>query len=130
MTYDLVVLCQRVPNIRDIVAGMAAAGRELRVRQVADGAVIQLCDDEGRPLVSVETPVLVQVPGEVERVLGDVAGEPVRVPVWWVELRASARAGASPLAHAFADEVAGRLSGRVWVGRPPAGTGVAARADS
>lgn len=116
MTYDLVVLTGSGPDLRDIAAGMTAAGTELGVRQVAEGAVIQLCDEEENPLVSVETPVLVQVPGEVERVLHDLSTGPVSVPVWWTELRASGTEQAVTLAYAFADELAGRLDGLVWAG--------------
>ncbi|GGQ71333.1 hypothetical protein [Couchioplanes azureus] len=114
MTYDVIALVRQTPDPRAIVAGMIAAGEQLRVRETANGAVIQLCDDAGRPLVSLETPVLVQVPGEVRRLLGD-AYDRVGVPVWWMEARApSGRPEAEALARRFADEVARRLDGVVW----------------
>lgn len=118
MTYDLVVLTRQSFNVQDIVAGMVAAGKELLVRQVADGAVIQLCDEAEQPLVAIEVPMLLQVPGEVERVLGPVGEGPVEVPVWWMEMRAADTDHGADLAHAFADEVAGRVGGQTWVGQP------------
>jgi hypothetical protein len=112
MTSDVVALLQNMPDTKAIVAGLVAAGPELGVRQVADGAVVQLCDRKGRPLVSIEVPVLVQVPGEVERLLGRETADRVTPPVWWVEARA--RNGEGRLARAFADEMVRRLGGVVW----------------
>ncbi|OJF14939.1 hypothetical protein [Couchioplanes caeruleus] len=121
MTYDVIALVRQTPDPRAIVAGMVAAGEQLRVRETANGAVIQLCDDAGRPLVSLETPVLVQVPGEINRLLGDAYGDRIGVPVWWMEARApSGRPEAEALARRFADEVARRLDGVVWPAIPQA----------
>lgn len=115
MTYDVIALTRQTPDPRIIVEGMRAAGDELRVRKAANGAVIQLCDDEGRPLVSLEAPVLVQVPGEIDRLLGPGYGDRLGLPVWWIEARApSGRPEAQALARRFAAEVARRLDGLVW----------------
>ncbi|WP_433325770.1 hypothetical protein [Spirillospora sp. CA-294931] len=119
MTYDLVVLTQRAPNVRAIVDSMVHAGEALRVRGAGAGAIIQLCDDEGRPLVSIESAQRVDVEGEVERLLGDEATAGLTVPFWWVEARASnGEADAPRLAHRFADAMVTRLGGTVW---PPEG---------
>jgi hypothetical protein len=116
MTYDVIALTRQTPDPRAIVAGLRAAGDELRVRETADGAVIQLCDEQGEPLVSLETPVLVQVPGEVDRLLGQGYGDRLGLPVWWIEARApSGRPEAEALARRFAAEVARRLDGLVWL---------------
>jgi hypothetical protein len=113
MTYDLVALVDGRPSSDDVLAALAAAGAELGVRAVSGGAVIQLCDDDGNPLVSVEIPILIQVPGEVERMLGPSIGT-VETPAWWVELRATAREGARELAEKYASTLVGRLGGKVW----------------
>lgn len=113
MTYDLVALVDGRPSSDDVLAGLAAAGDDLGVRAVSGGAVIQLCDEQDNPLVSIELPLLVQVPGEVERMLGAAVGT-VETPAWWVEIRASARDGARELAESYADTLISRLGGKVW----------------
>ncbi|GAA0585268.1 hypothetical protein HPO96_10350 [Kribbella sandramycini] len=122
MTYDLVALVDGRPASEDVLAGLAAAGAELGVRAVSGGAVVQLCDDEDQPLVSIELPLLIQVPGEVERMLGVSVGV-VETPAWWVEIRATAADGARELAERFAQTLIDRLGGRVWT---PEGVGIAA----
>jgi hypothetical protein len=115
VTRDVVALLATAPDVRDVAAALLAAGERFRIRSAADGAVVQLCDDQGRPLVSIEVPVLVRVPGEIERLLGDrVAGAPAP-PLWWVETRApSAREGAERLGRRFAEALAARCHGVVW----------------
>ncbi|MER6025306.1 DUF6177 family protein [Streptomyces sp. NPDC001851] len=59
-----------------------------------------------------EAPVLVQVPGEIERLL---PGAAYGGPVWWTEARAStAVADAGRLAGSFAGRLATVLGGAVW----------------
>ncbi|MEU4606022.1 hypothetical protein AB0F43_23800 [Kribbella sp. NPDC023972] len=113
MTYDLVALVDGRPSSDDVLAGLAAAGEDLGVRAVSGGAVIQLCDNENLPLVSVELPLLIQVPGEVERMLGAAVGS-VETPAWWVEIRATARDGAREIAQQYANTLISRLGGKVW----------------
>jgi hypothetical protein len=113
MTYDLVALLDGRPSSDDVLAGLAAAGEELGVRAVSGGAVVQLCDEENLPLVSIELPLLVQVPGEVERMLGTAVGS-VQTPAWWVEIRATARDGAREIAEKYANSLTDRLGGKVW----------------
>ncbi|MFF2652568.1 DUF6177 family protein [Streptomyces sp. NPDC058045] len=112
MTKDVIALTPRMPDTRTLLAGLYAGGPDLTVGTLADGAVIQLRASDGRPLVSVEAPVLVQVPGETVRLLGHPAGDG---PVWWTEARAStAVAEAGRLAGSFAGRVATVLGGTVW----------------
>jgi hypothetical protein len=115
VTRDVVALLSAVPEVADVAAALRAAGERFGVRPAAEGAVVQLCDDQGRPLVSIEVPVLVRVPGEVERLLGGrVAGAPAP-PLWWVETRApSGREGAERLGRRFAETLAERCHGVVW----------------
>jgi hypothetical protein len=113
MTYDLVALVDGRPSSDDVLAGLAAAGEELGVRAVSGGAVVQLCGEDNLPLVSIELPLLIQVPGEVERMLGTTVGT-VDTPAWWVEIRASARDGAREVAQQYATTLINRLGGKVW----------------
>jgi hypothetical protein len=99
-----------MPDLPILLAGLYAGGPDLGVNTIADGAVIQLCAPDGRPLVSVEAPILVQVPGETARLLDHM----VRGPVWWTEARASiAVPEAARLAGSFAGRVATVLDGTV-----------------
>jgi hypothetical protein len=85
VTLDLVALCDRQPDAGMTLAAMQAAGPSLLVNTIERGSLVQLCDAEERPLVTIEGPRLVQVPGEVQRLLG-VPDAPH--PTWWVESRA------------------------------------------
>ncbi|WP_344941293.1 hypothetical protein [Actinomadura miaoliensis] len=114
MTYDVIALTQQMPDVRTLLDGLSAAGDDLRLDVPEHGGVIQLFDDEGGPLLSVEAPVLVQVPGEAERLLGPSAAG-LRPPLWWVEARAAERQGAPELARVFADALVNKLGGVVWV---------------
>ena len=120
MTRDAVALLAAAPDVRDVAAALLAAGERFGVRPAAAGAVVQLCDTQGRPLVSIEVPVLVRVPGEVERLLGEgLAGVPAP-PLWWGETRApSGREGAERLARRFAETLAARCQGVVWPPEAP-----------
>lgn len=117
--------------MRALVDAMVNAGPDLRVRGAGGGAVVQLRDDDGAPLVSIEAAQRVDVPGEVERLLGAETAARMPEPCWWVEVRASSAArGATDtaaLAHRFADSLVDRLGGTVWSSLPrPAGGGPAA----
>ncbi|MCQ4045991.1 DUF6177 family protein [Streptantibioticus rubrisoli] len=113
MTKDAIALTPRMPDVRTIASALLAAGPELRLQSLAGGAVIQLCDAAGRPLLSVEAPVLLDVPGETRRLLGPQAD--ARTPLWWTEARAStAVPGGERLAATFAGQLARRLDGSTW----------------
>jgi hypothetical protein len=118
VSYDVVALIDGRPSYQDVLAGMMAAGPDWLVRDVSDGAVLQLCSPDGQPLASLEAPILIQVPGEVERLLGpELAGVPT--PVWWHEIRATPQQGAPELADRYAAELVKRLGGQVWKPAPP-----------
>jgi hypothetical protein len=119
MTTDVIALVPRPPDVQSMLAAMAAAGEELLVLPVAGGAAVQLCDapdgDGARPLVSVEEPILVPVPGEVARLLGEEVAGRVPTPVWWIEVRAAAvPERAAALARRVAAALTERLGGAVW----------------
>jgi hypothetical protein len=112
VTKDVIALTPEMPDLPTLLAGLFAGGPDLGVNTTADGAVVQLCAPDGRPLVSVETPILIQVPGETTRLLGHAVGDG---PVWWTEARAStAVAEAGLLAGSFAGRLVTVLGGTVW----------------
>ena len=105
MTKDVIALTEQLPDPRTVAAALLSGGPDLRLRTLGEGAVVQLTDGEGHPLVSVESPLLLAVPHEVQRLLGvrvDELGE----SVWWTEVRATA---ATDRAQRLASVVAGRL---------------------
>ncbi|MEU1001721.1 DUF6177 family protein [Streptomyces tibetensis] len=112
MTKDVIALTPKMPDLPTLLAGLYAGGPDLGLNTTADGAVVQLCAPDGRPLVSVETPILIQVPGEATRLLEHAVEDG---PVWWTEARAStAVAEAERLAGSFAGRLATVLGGTVW----------------
>jgi hypothetical protein len=112
MTTDVVTLTPHMPDPWSVLAGLLAGGPDRQVRPAGEGAVIQLCDERGRPLLAVEAPLLVQVEGEAERLLG---AEAPPVPFWWTEARATTGVPeAEDLAGTFASRVAALNRGSVW----------------
>lgn len=118
MTSDIVALVRHPPDIPTVVEGMIAFGESLELHDAGGGA-FHLYDDAGRLAVSIESPQLVHVPGEMERLLGPEMAGRVRPPVWWVEVRAAAGVpGARRVAHKFADDMVHWQGGAVWTGPP------------
>ncbi|WP_043267269.1 DUF6177 family protein [Streptomyces sp. CT34] len=112
MTKDVIALTQRMPDPGAILTGLLSGGPDKLVDTRGEGAVVRLCDSEGRPLVSVEAPLLVQVPGEAERLLGATAPP---VPYWWTEARATTGVEeAERLAGTFAARLAALADGSTW----------------
>lgn len=112
MTKDVIALTPRMPDHRIVLAGLLSGGPDKLVGTEGDGAVVQLCDQEGRPLVSVEAPLLVQVAGEAERLLGATAPP---VPYWWTEARATTGVEeAERIAGTFAARLTSLAGGSAW----------------
>ncbi|MFK0198356.1 DUF6177 family protein [Streptomyces lavendulae] len=130
MTKDVIALTERMPDALSVLAGLLAGGPDLRVGTTGEGAVVQLCDAEGRPLVSIEVPLLLQVPGEAARLLGPGVEPSGDGPVWWVEARAAVGVPkAEELAGAFAARLTMLLGGRVWPPDAPGTAGAARPVD-
>ncbi|MFZ3566798.1 DUF6177 family protein [Streptomyces sp. BH097] len=106
MTQDIIALTPKMPDPAALLAALHAGGPDLTLTSTDDDAVIHLCTAAGRPLVSVEAPILVHTAGEAERLLGPENGAP-EPPFWWTELRAST---AAPEAETLAESVAARLT--------------------
>ncbi|WP_406529474.1 DUF6177 family protein [Streptomyces sp. I8-5] len=112
MTKDVIALTPRMPDPLTVLAGLLAGGPDKLVGTTGEDAVVQLCDDQGRPLVSIEAPLLVQVAGEAERLLGATAPP---VPFWWTEARATTGVEeAELLAGTFAARIATLAGGSAW----------------
>jgi|GEM_PF-2790615 len=83
MPRDIVLTTTVKPNLTDLVRVAADTDPGLRVREIAHGAVTQFVDDDGNVVlsISIDSAVLVAVPGESARLIGAAAPE----PVWWIE---------------------------------------------
>ena len=122
MTADVVALCREQPGVDALAAALEAAGRGLTVRGVEQGGMVQLCDEDGRALVTIEGPLFVQVDGEARRLLDPGIEAPS--PVWWMEARAAAhRPEAIETAHRFAAELVAATGGCTWPATPEPGSG-------
>jgi hypothetical protein len=114
LTSDIIALVRNQPDIPTVVEGMIAFGEQLRMREAGPGAV-HLYDLDDRLTVSIEAPELVRVPGEIERLLGPRMAGRIRVPAWWVEIRAAAgMPDARRIARKFADDIVHWQGGAVW----------------
>ncbi|WUB03346.1 DUF6177 family protein [Streptomyces longwoodensis] len=126
MTKDVIALTPRAPDREVLLAALHAGGPDLVVTSDQNGAVTHLGTAPGRPLVSVEAPMLVHVPGEVQRLLGPHVKAPGG-PFWWIDTRASS---ADPEAHTLARSVCGRLTmllgGSTWPSATTNAVGVVA----
>jgi hypothetical protein len=112
MTKDVITLTKKMPDPLSVLAGLLSGGPDQLAGVEGEGAVVRLCDAQGRPLVSVEAPLLVQVRGEAERLLGASAPE---VPYWWTEARATTGVKeAEQLAGTFAARLATLVGGTAW----------------
>ncbi|MCX5109224.1 DUF6177 family protein [Streptomyces sp. NBC_00378] len=112
MTKDVIALTPRMPDPLTVLAGLLAGGPDKLVGTAGEDAVVQLCDEQGRPLVSIEAPLLVQVAGEAERLLGATAPP---VPFWWTEARATTGVEEAELiAGTFAARIATLAGGSAW----------------
>jgi len=113
----VVALCEGNPDAESLLAALSAAGGDLRVAELSDGAALRLVDDDGRPVLTVEVPLLVHVAGELGRLLGPEVAD-VEVPVWWVDLHPAA--GHGPTARQVGAALVEQLGGRLSVSGSPA----------
>jgi hypothetical protein len=114
VTFDIIALCRRQPDPPTTLAAMLEAGPDLRVNIVDESRLVQLFHPDGRLLVTMEGSRLVQVPGEVQRILG----VEVEIPVWWVECRVPGHdQEAEAVARRFTRALLAVTGGSLWSSR-------------
>ncbi|MQA13420.1 MAG: hypothetical protein GEV09_04375 [Pseudonocardiaceae bacterium] len=119
MTFDIVALCGEQPDPAATIAAMRAAGPQLRVDTDDDAQLVALYHEDGRLLLTTEGARLVQVPGEVTRLLG-ISEDHTAVPhpVWWVESRGPGHdPEAEAVARRFTQALVGVTGGLSWSNR-------------
>ncbi|MCW2916417.1 MAG: hypothetical protein JWN52_4485 [Actinomycetia bacterium] len=113
MTYDVIALLRGTPDTSAILAAILDAGEDLQLDTIEGAGIIAVHDPDGQPLAAIEAPVLIQVDGEAERLLGPIAAH-LRPPLWWLEIHALERSGAGTVARTIAASLTARLEGIVW----------------
>ncbi|CAL9331604.1 hypothetical protein SUDANB121_00093 [Nocardiopsis dassonvillei] len=125
MTHDVVALLDRAPTLRGMTRALVHAGPELRVRPVADGALVQLRDEAGRMIAAVQAAQRLSGTTEIDRLLRPGLGKSLAERPYWVEAR-GARTGAQgpdtrPIVRRFADALVEQFGGTVWSPDPTPG---------
>jgi len=112
VTLDSVAVCATRPDVAAILDALLAAGPQLGLQPVPRSGEVQLLDEAGRVLVSIDGPILVQVAGEAQRLLG-VQSAPN--PSWWVTCRADGMLpGADGAAERLCAELVRAAGGLTW----------------
>lgn len=116
MTHDVIALLHRPPSARTIAKALLTAAPQLRIGQLADGAVLQLFDDDRTLVASIDAASRIAISGEAERLL-QVPSPPV--PYWWLEIHSpSLQPETRATAAAIALALVGELGGDIWISEP------------
>jgi hypothetical protein len=117
MSREFIALLQEQPQIPLLLETLRGLGLSAN----NEAGTTHLYDTANHVLVTIAKPVKIEVPGEVERLLGTT----VPLPTWWTEIRAAAGIPtAKPLAHQCANHLITHHGGNIWTARtppPPAG---------
>jgi len=107
MSLTLTALLEQPPGIDGLTRALVAAGPALRVRLVADGALVQLRDEDGHLVATVRAAEWQATAAEAERVLDVPLPDEAPAQPWWVEARATTRGraeyGARGVVRRFGD---------------------------
>ncbi|MGW9349067.1 DUF6177 family protein [Nocardiopsis flavescens] len=118
MTHDVVALLDRAPTLRGMTRALVHAGPELRVRPVADGALVQLRDGTGRMVAAVQAAQRLSSRTEVGRLLAPGLGPALSAQPYWVEARGARTGARGPdtreIVRRFADALVEQFGGVVW----------------
>ena len=114
LSYDVVALVAGRPDEQAMVHALQDVDPELRLHWHGNTEVLQVRDQDGRLLATLEPAREVERTDDVVRLLGEdvVAGLPESY--WWVETRARPDEQGREVAHRFSDGLALRLGGAVW----------------
>ncbi|MGQ4270504.1 DUF6177 family protein [Nocardiopsis changdeensis] len=101
------------------------AGPELRVRPVADGALVQLRDDAGRMIAAVQAAQRLSCTTEIDRLLTPGLSDTLAEQPYWVEARGTRTGAQGPdtraIVRRFADALVEQFGGTVWSPDPTPG---------
>ncbi|WP_159941636.1 MULTISPECIES: DUF6177 family protein [unclassified Nocardiopsis] len=120
MSHDVVALLAQTPARRSLIDALAEAGPGLRVRSVAEGAVIELRDDSGRLVAAMQAAQRLALSAEAERLLGEGLGDDLPAQPYWVEARGAELTDTDTAAvvRRFARHLVDRHGGALWEPEP------------
>jgi hypothetical protein len=104
-----VLLSSESPTLPTVIAAFTRHSPDARV-DLRSASEVCLFDETGQLLVRVEAPLLVQAPGEAERLLG-AASPPL--PYYWTELSCGPSSSAQRLMTEVAASIGDRIGGRL-----------------
>lgn len=107
MSRQAVLLCSTEPQAAAVVAAARSVLPGLDPVIVADGAALQLLEG-GAALLTFVRPRLIEVPGELPRLLDEPEPEPGD-PVWWTDVALGFHPRVGQLLAAVADALDCRL---------------------
>ena len=116
LSHDVIALLAESPSRRSLLEALTGAGPRLRVRLVAEGAVVQLRDDAGRLVLATQAAQRLAVSAEADRLLTDGISDDLPAQPLWVEARGAelADTDTAAMARRFADILVERHGGAVW----------------
>ncbi|MFV2198169.1 DUF6177 family protein [Nocardiopsis sp. LOL_012] len=119
MSYDVVALLSRPPGRRSLTKALVQAGPDLRVRLVADGAVVELRDADGRTVAAVQAAQRLGMSAEADRLLDEGTCDDLPAQPYWVEARGADVPGTDTagVVRRFARFLADEHDGVLW--EPP-----------
>ncbi|KOX15972.1 DUF6177 family protein [Nocardiopsis sp. NRRL B-16309] len=116
MSHDVIALLAESPDRRSLLDALAQAGPKLRVRLVAEGAVVQLRDGSGRLVLAVQAAQRLAVSSEADRLLADGVSDDLPAQPYWVEARGAELddTDTTGMARRFARHLVERHGGTLW----------------
>ncbi|RKS06913.1 hypothetical protein DFP74_2563 [Nocardiopsis sp. Huas11] len=116
MSHDVVALLATSPSRDALLQALLQAGPQLRMRLVAEGAIIELRDDSGRLVAAVQAAQRLALSAEADRLLTDGISDDLPAQPYWVEARGAdlADVDTAGIARRFARALADDHGGLVW----------------
>ena len=118
MSYDTVALVAREPDLETVTRVLEDTAPGLWLHPHPDTALLELRDDDGALLATVEPGLAMASRQEIGRLLGQDTQDSAPDPCWWVETRARPDEAGRRVADDFAQVLVDRLGGTVWTSGP------------
>lgn len=118
MSYDTVALVAQEPGLETVTRVLEQIVPGLWLRPHPDTALLELREEQGPLLATVEPGLAIASHQEIGRLLGAEKQDIAPDPCWWVETRARPDDAGHRVADDFARTLAELLGGTVWASGP------------